>query len=207
VLRKRLRTLGDAFMRYMRVSRFTGVVLVLLVVKGFVTFGPIVVLLLVGAVIALLLLMNARTLPVRLYYRWPIYAVVTGLVAAAVTPYLTDRTGGDAFYSAVTQIIPVLMLTIAVELRPRPKWPLSGELGLAAIVMLVLAIGEGYALNALDRGSATSNDRAGVILALVTGFAAVVFVALSQPPAAVDTPARSDEFESETDWRSPDGYR
>ena len=78
---------------------------------------------------------------------------------------------------------------------------------MAAIVMLVLALGEGYALNALDRGSATSNDRSGVILALVTGFAAVIFVALSQPPTAVDAPAHSHEPEPETDWRSPDGYR
>jgi hypothetical protein len=75
--------------------------------------------------------------------------------------------------------------------------------------MVVLAIGEAYALDALDRGSAPSNDRSGVILALVTGFAAVIFVALSQPPTAVDAPAQSHETEPklETEWRSPDGYR
>lgn len=203
----------DGLRRYVGLSPFTRVVLAVLLVKGLITFGPVTALVFVATISGALVLMNARTLPLRLHFRWPIYSVIIGLGAGALTPYFTGRSGGDAFYSAVTQIIPVLMLTIAVELRPRPKWPLSGEIGLAASVMFVLVAGECYALNALDRGHVTSTELGVVVGALVTGFAAVILVALSQPPVPVDLLPQSagskprPDAEVQADWRTPDGYR
>lgn len=154
-----------------------GLILVLLT-EG---FGPFF--LMVGAIPFLLLTLlkpldSLQQLLVALRWSLPL------LVFLIVSPLaqLLASAGNNLFYEATAQIIPILVLSLALESRSVAPTVRSGfEAGLAVFLFLGLGLGEYSALRAIFTGNADSGDLALVVGALAAGFTGVVTLALIKP--------------------------
>lgn len=130
-------------------------------------------------------------------------AIVAPVLAYAVTALLVDGRAKDEYFEAVSQIIPVLLLALAIEQRyftnrqPAPESPLQLELAgyrlddrsmarwytlaarvYALVVLIVLGLGEWIAVEVLATGSSSAADLKNTAGSLAAGFTALIVSAL-----------------------------
>ena len=112
---------------------------------------------------------------------WP-QSVATGLAVLPIVSFvatlvvLEDGDGSIPFHSTAGEIIPVLLLAIAIEAKgfARRRLRTGTQLGAALSTMLLLAYGGGEALQSLWKNEAHDGDVVGA--ALVAGFVGVLVV-------------------------------
>jgi hypothetical protein len=146
---------------------------------------------------------------VRLALVWR-FAFGVGAIVAPVAAYVVTAlvVGGHAkkeYFEAVSQILPVLLLALAIEQRyftragreRAPESPLQLELGghrlddpamarwytlaaraYALVVLIVLGLGEWIAVEVLATGHSTTNDLKNTAGSLAAGFTALIVSAL-----------------------------
>jgi hypothetical protein len=112
---------------------------------------------------------------------WPqsaatVLAVLPILSFVATLIVLDDGNGSKDFHSTAAEIIPVLLLAIAIEAKGfgRRQLRTGTQLGAALSTMLLLAYGGGEALQSLWKNQAHDGDIVGA--ALVAGFVGVLVV-------------------------------
>ena len=129
-----------------------------------------------------------------------------GIVAVSVVAWYARSEGGKrasaSFYESAAQIIPVLLVALAVEQRVRDNWD-ALSFAVKAQVIAALVIGEATALVAVALGRTTSEGdylvfasrpRTDLLaclsaVSLVIGFCGVVLVTLVQRERAIDPSA------------------
>ena len=111
--------------------------------------------------------------------RWSL-PIITFLVTAFVVNLSSDRVGSVRFYELAAQVIPVLLLAIGLEsalvtksrIRDPSEWLIAG------LTLAYLAIGEFYALRAVELERGTEDAFAWVVAGLAAGFVAVATLGL-----------------------------
>lgn len=136
------------------------------------------------------------------------FALAVGAIAAPVLAYgltalLVDGRAKDEYFEAVSQILPVLLLALAIEQRyfsqrrPAPESPLQMELAgyrlddrsmakwytlaariYALVVLFALGWGEWIAVEVLATGESSSADLKNTAGSLAAGFTALIVSAL-----------------------------
>jgi hypothetical protein len=159
-------------------------VLVVIAESWFVSLAAVLI---VGS-IALLVRPSIETLRAFVgYFRWllVVLAFVVGSLAVGVDPKAQPE-----FFSVSAQIIPVLLLAIALEARMLGTMRDKTDLVLAVFVVSFLALGEFFALRAVAHGSGDGEAVSVVAGAIAAGFAGILVGAFGLPPAA---PARDGD--------------
>jgi hypothetical protein len=132
-------------------------------------------------------------------------AIAAPLVAYAVIALLVDGHAKKEYFEAVSQILPVLLLALAIEQRyftragsePAPESPLQMELAgrrlddrtmarwytlaarvYALVVLFLLGFGEWIAVEVLATGESSSADLKKTAGSLAAGFTALIVSAL-----------------------------
>jgi hypothetical protein len=130
-------------------------------------------------------------------------AIVAPVLAYVVTALLVDGHAKDEYFEAVSQILPVLLLALAIEQRyftrrqPAPESPLQMELAgyrlddrsmarwytlaariYALVVLIVLGLGEWIAVEVLATGESSGADLKNTAGSLAAGFTALIVSAL-----------------------------
>lgn len=133
-----------------------------------------------------------------------IAAIAAPVVAYLVTALVVDGHAKEEYFEAVSQILPVLLLALAIEQRyftrrppPAPESPLQLELAgrrlddrsmarwytlaariYALVVLVVLGLGEWIAVEVLATGESSSADLKNTAGSLAAGFTALIVSAL-----------------------------
>lgn len=164
-----------------------------------------------SAVLSLVLLAAYSTVAVALMglfnARFVILTVLlVGLPSAAMS--LAPARGTAEFYSASTQIIPVLLLVLALEARifqlgtpPTPYRPFTDEESsqhlvtamVATVTLVLLVTGELQALSTLASGRHRTATASTVYAAIVVGLVVVAFLAVFGPPERARRPSDDRE--------------
>jgi len=132
-------------------------------------------------------------------------AIAAPVVAFAIAALAVDGTARHEYFDAVSQILPVLLLALAIEQRyftragseAAPETPLQLELGgrrlddrtmarwytlaariYALVVLVVLGLGEWVAVEVLATGQSSSGDLSITAGSLTAGFTALIISAL-----------------------------
>lgn len=130
-------------------------------------------------------------------------AIVAPVAAYGVTALLVDGHADKEYFEAVSQILPVLLLALAIEQRyftrrqPAPESPLQLELAgyrlddrsmakwytlaarvYALVVLAALGLGEWIAVEVLATGESSSADLKNTAGSLAAGFTALIVSAL-----------------------------
>jgi hypothetical protein len=131
-------------------------------------------------------------------------AIAAPVVAYVVTALLVDGHAKQEYFEAVSQILPVLLLALAIEQRyftrrppPAPESPVQLELAgrrlddrsmarwytlaariYALVVLVVLGLGEWIAVEVLATGESSSADLKNTAGSLAAGFTALIVSAL-----------------------------
>jgi hypothetical protein len=131
-------------------------------------------------------------------------AIAAPVVAYVVTALLVDGHAKEEYFEAVSQILPVLLLALAIEQRyftrrppPAPESPLQVELAgrrlddrsmarwytlaariYALVVLVVLGLGEWIAVEVLATGESSGADLKNTAGSLAAGFTALIVSAL-----------------------------
>lgn len=128
-------------------------------------------------------------------------AIVVPLVAYVLAALLVEGRGKDEYFEAVSQILPVLLLALAVEQRyftrrqSIPDLPPQLEFGeseirrlarlythaariYALVVLALLGLGEWIAVEVLATGESSSADLKNTAGSLAAGFTALIVSAL-----------------------------
>lgn len=132
-------------------------------------------------------------------------AIAAPVLAFAIAALVVEGQAQDQYFDAVSQILPVLLLALAIEQRyftragqePAPESPLQLELAgrrlddrtmarwytlaaraYALVVLLVLGLGEWVAVEVLATGESTSTDLSLTAGSLAAGFTALIVSAL-----------------------------
>jgi hypothetical protein len=131
-------------------------------------------------------------------------AIAAPVVAYVVTALLVDGRAKEEYFEAVSQILPVLLLALAIEQRyftrrppPAPESPLQLELAgrrlddrsmarwytlaariYALVVLVVLGLGEWIAVEVLATGESSGADLKNTAGSLAAGFTALIVSAL-----------------------------
>lgn len=128
-------------------------------------------------------------------------AILLPVVAYGMTALLVDGHAQKEYYEAVSQILPVLLLALAIEQRyfargqSMPELPPELEFGdaetkdlarwytragriYALMVLLALGLGEWIAVEVLATGSSTTSDLKNTAGSLAAGFTALIVTAL-----------------------------
>lgn len=138
-------------------------------------------------------------------FAFGIGAIIAPLVAFAAAALLVDGKAEPEYFDAVSQILPVLLLALAIEQRyftragrePAPESPLQLELAgrrlddramarwytlaariYALVVLVVLGLGEWVAVEVLATGQSSSGDLSVTAGSLAAGFTALIVSAL-----------------------------
>jgi Na+/melibiose symporter-like transporter len=130
------------------------------------------------------------------------FALGVGAIAAPVIAYvvvalIVDGHATKEYFEAVSQILPVLLLALAVEQRyftrrePTPESPVRLMNSLkwarlytlaariyALVVLIVLGLGEWISVEVLATGSSTTSDLKNTAGSLAAGFTALIVSAL-----------------------------
>jgi hypothetical protein len=147
-------------------------------------------------------------LRVGLFWRFAfgVGAIATPVVAYVVVALIVDGRATQEYFEAVSQILPVLLLALAVEQRyftragreRAPESPLQLELAghslvdeqkmarwytlaariYALVVLIVLGLGEWIAVEVLATGSSSTADLKNTAGSLAAGFTALIVSAL-----------------------------
>ncbi len=133
-----------------------------------------------------------------------IAAIAAPVLAYVVTALLVDGHAKEEYFEAVSQILPVLLLALAIEQRyftrrppPPPESPLQLELAgrrlddrsmarwytlaariYALVVLVVLGLGEWIAVEVLATGESSGADLKNTAGSLAAGFTALIVSAL-----------------------------
>lgn len=128
-------------------------------------------------------------------------AILLPVVAYGLAALLVDGHAQKEYYEAVSQILPVLLLALAIEQRyftrgqSMPELPAELQFGeaeerslarwytraarlYALLVLLALGLGEWIAVEVLAEGSSTSADLKNTAGSLAAGFTALIVTAL-----------------------------
>ncbi|HVD40158.1 MAG TPA: hypothetical protein VNC16_04030 [Solirubrobacterales bacterium] len=132
-------------------------------------------------------------------------AIAAPVIAFAVAALVVDGTAQKEYFDAVSQILPVLLLALAIEQRyftragsePAPESPLQLELAgrrlddrtmarwytlaariYALVVLIVLGLGEWVAVEVLATGQSSPGDLSVTAGSLAAGFTALIVSAL-----------------------------
>jgi hypothetical protein len=132
-------------------------------------------------------------------------AIAAPVVAFGIAALAVDGTAEKEYFDAVSQILPVLLLALAIEQRyftragsePAPETPLQVELAgrrlddrtmarwytlaariYALVVLVVLGLGEWVAVEVLATGQSSSGDLSVTAGSLAAGFTALIVSAL-----------------------------
>lgn len=131
-------------------------------------------------------------------------AIAAPVVAYGITALLVDGHAKKEYFEAVSQILPVLLLALAIEQRyftrrppPAPESPLQLELAgrrlddrsmarwytlaariYALVVLAVLGLGEWIAVEVLATGESSAADLKNTAGSLAAGFTALIVSAL-----------------------------
>lgn len=131
-------------------------------------------------------------------------AIAAPVVAYGITALLVDGHAKKEYFEAVSQILPVLLLALAIEQRyftrrppPAPESPLQLELAgrrlddrsmarwytlaariYALVVLVVLGLGEWIAVEVLATGESSAADLKNTAGSLAAGFTALIVSAL-----------------------------
>lgn len=137
-------------------------------------------------------------------FAFAIGAIAAPVIAYAVTALLVEGRAKEEYFEAVSQILPVLLLALAIEQRyftrrpPRaPESPLQLELAgrrlddrsmarwytlaariYALVVLIVLGLGEWIAVEVLATGESSGADLKNTAGSLAAGFTALIVSAL-----------------------------
>lgn len=136
-------------------------------------------------------------------FAFAVAAIVAPVAAYGVTALLVDGHAKDEYFEAVSQILPVLLLALAIEQRyftrrqPAPESPLQLELAgyrlddrsmarwytlaariYALVVLVVLGLGEWIAVEVLATGESSAADLKNTAGSLAAGFTALIVSAL-----------------------------
>lgn len=151
---------------------------------------------------------------VSLFWRFAlgVAAIAAPVVAYVVTALLVDGHAKKEYFEAVSQILPVLLLALAIEQRyftrrppPAPESPLQLELAgrrlddramarwytlaariYALVVLVVLGLGEWIAVEVLATGQSSAADLKNTAGSLAAGFTALIVSALVGTKQAAD---------------------
>jgi hypothetical protein len=143
---------------------------------------------------------------VGLFWRFAlgVAAIAAPVLAYVVTALLVDGHAKEEYFEAVSQILPVLLLALAIEQRyftrrppPPPESPLQLELAgrrlddramarwytlaariYALVVLIVLGLGEWIAVEVLATGESSGADLKNTAGSLAAGFTALIVSAL-----------------------------
>lgn len=154
----------------------------------------------IGVVVAASSLAEAQMVLSRLLWTLPL---LVGLLVHAFAQLFTDRTGTDRFYELVSQILPILILALAVEGRwsRRPRVRDTFELVVATIVISFVVAGEIAALVAVET-EPTATTFTYAVAGLAVGLIWVVELALIEwvgSDATSPSGGESDEPAGESD--------
>jgi hypothetical protein len=136
-------------------------------------------------------------------FAFAVAAIAAPVLAYVVTALLVDGHAKEEYFEAVSQILPVLLLALAIEQRyftrrqPAPESPLQLELAgrrlddramarwytlaariYALVVLIVLGLGEWTAVEVLATGESSSADLKNTAGSLAAGFTALIVSAL-----------------------------
>lgn len=137
-------------------------------------------------------------------FAFGVAAIAAPVLAYVVTALLVDGHAKQEYFEAVSQILPVLLLALAIEQRyftrrppPAPETPLQLELAgrrlddramarwytlaarvYAIVVLIVLGLGEWIAVEVLATGESTGADLKNTAGSLAAGFTALIVSAL-----------------------------
>lgn len=137
-------------------------------------------------------------------FAFGVAAIAAPVAAYVVTALLVDGHAKKEYFEAVSQILPVLLLALAVEQRyftrrppPAPESPLQLELAgrrlddramarwytlaartYALVVLIVLGLGEWIAVEVLATGHSSTADLKNTAGSLAAGFTALIVSAL-----------------------------
>lgn len=136
-------------------------------------------------------------------FAFAVAAIVAPVAAYGVTALLVDGQAKEEYFEAVSQILPVLLLALAIEQRyftrrqPAPESPLQLELAgrrlddrsmarwytlaariYALVVLIVLGLGEWIAVEVLATGESSGADLKNTAGSLAAGFTALIVSAL-----------------------------
>jgi hypothetical protein len=136
-------------------------------------------------------------------FAFAVAAIVAPVAAYGVTALLVDGHAKEEYFEAVSQILPVLLLALAIEQRyftrrqPAPESPLQLELAgyrlddrsmarwytlaariYALVVLVVLGLGEWIAVEVLATGESSGADLKNTAGSLAAGFTALIVSAL-----------------------------
>jgi hypothetical protein len=137
-------------------------------------------------------------------FAFGVAAIAAPVLAYVVTALLVDGHAKKEYFEAVSQILPVLLLALAIEQRyftrrppPAPETPLQLELAgrrlddramarwytlaarvYALVVLIVLGLGEWIAVEVLATGVSTGADLKNTAGSLAAGFTALIVSAL-----------------------------
>jgi hypothetical protein len=136
-------------------------------------------------------------------FAFAVAAIIAPVAAYGVTALLVDGQAKDEYFEAVSQILPVLLLALAIEQRyftrrqPAPESPLQLELAgyrlddrsmarwytlaariYALVVLVVLGLGEWIAVEVLATGESSGADLKNTAGSLAAGFTALIVSAL-----------------------------
>jgi hypothetical protein len=136
-------------------------------------------------------------------------AILLPVVVYGLTTLLVDGHAEKEYFEAVSQILPVLLLALAIEQRyfsrqqSMPEFPPELDLNqaetrnlarwytragkaYALMVLLALGLGEWIAVEVLATGSSTSSDLKNTAGSLAAGFTALIVTALIGTKQAAD---------------------
>jgi hypothetical protein len=137
-------------------------------------------------------------------FAFGVAAIAAPVLAYVVTALLVDGHAQKEYFEAVSQILPVLLLALAIEQRyftrrppPAPETPLHLELAgrrlddramarwytlaariYALVVLVVLGLGEWIAVEVLATGQSSTADLKNTAGSLAAGFTALIVSAL-----------------------------
>jgi hypothetical protein len=137
-------------------------------------------------------------------FAFGVAAIAAPVVAYVVTALLVEGRAKEEYFEAVSQILPVLLLALAIEQRyftrrppPAPESPLQLQLAgrrlddrsmarwytlaariYALVVLIVLGLGEWIAVEVLATGESSGADLKNTAGSLAAGFTALIVSAL-----------------------------
>lgn len=136
-------------------------------------------------------------------FAFAVGAIIAPVLAYVVTALVVDGQAKEEYFEAVSQILPVLLLALAIEQRyftqrrPAPESPLQLELAgrrlddrslakwytlaariYALIVLAALGFGEWIAVEVLATGESSGADLKNTAGSLAAGFTALIVSAL-----------------------------
>lgn len=114
--------------------------------------------------------------------RWLVPMVILVILGTSLAMAPSTRTGSIRFYEIAAQVIPTLVLALAIEIRLVRGTP-RHELALVFpfTILFLLGVGEFFALKAVVTESPTRSDFQSVVSTMTGAFSGIILGALARP--------------------------